>query len=197
MDVREDDLVLRPDFRVGSAILAAIAVAAAAIVAAILIGDAPTVFAPIVGGVFAVLFLFVLGSLLRARIVLTQHELVLRGPFSAQHKPRAHIAEVIRARITAPRGATNGNLFVLDESRSLLLRIPADAYRREDLDLLVTTLDVPCSGPSSPINPKKFAETYPGILTKVEQHPYRLALATAAIIVTTLLAVLLVSLAAT
>lgn len=49
MRVREGELVLRPDLRAGLVVLAVMAVATVCIVAAILIGDAPAVFAPVVG----------------------------------------------------------------------------------------------------------------------------------------------------
>lgn len=182
MSVRESDLVLRPDVRTGLLVVTVAVVAGASIVAAILIGDAPTVFAPIVGAMFAALTVLGIGSLLRTRIILTPQEIVVRGLFSRQRRPRPQAAEVVRATITAPRGASGESLFVLDAHRELLIRVSGASFKREDLDLLVAELGVPCDAHSRPVEPKKFAETYPGLISKAELHPYRIAFAIIAVI---------------
>lgn len=182
MSVRESDLVLRPDARAGLIIVTVMVVAGAGIVAAILIGDAPTAFAPFVAALFGALAVLGIASLLRARIVLTPQELVVRGVFSQQHRPRAQAAEIVRATITTPRGSSGESLFILDAQRNLLIRVSGAAFKREDLDLLIAELGVPCSGFDYPVAPKKFAEMHPGLITKAEQHPYRIAFTTIAII---------------
>ncbi|GAA1872139.1 hypothetical protein [Actinomadura bangladeshensis] len=182
MSVRESDLVLRPDVRAGLIVVAVLVVAGASIVAAILIGDAPTAFAPFVAVLFTALAVLGIASLLRARIVLTPQEIVVRGVFSQQHRPRAQAAEIVRATITAPRGASGESLFILDAQRNLLIRVSGAAFKREDLDLLVAELGVPCSGYDHPVAPKRFAEMYPGLITKAEQYPYRLAFTAIAVI---------------
>jgi hypothetical protein len=120
MSVRESDLVLRPDVRVGLIIVTVMVVAGAGIVAAILIGDAPTAFAPFVATLFGALAVLGIASLLRARIVLTPQEIAVRGVFSEQHRPRAQAAEIVRATITTPRGSSGESLFILDAQRNLL-----------------------------------------------------------------------------
>lgn len=80
-------LVLRPALTKGLAVLAAAIVATAGIVAAILAGDAPPVFALIVGVPFAALILLALGALLRTRITLTPDELIEQGLFSRKRRP--------------------------------------------------------------------------------------------------------------
>lgn len=189
------DLVLRPDLRKGLAMLAFMVVAAVAIVAAILTGDAPTVFAPIVGGLFAVLIILAIASLVRARIILTAHEIVVRGLFIWQHRPRSRVAEVVRATLVVPRGGRRENLFVLDAQRDLLIRLPGTNYAREDLDRLVNALGVPCGGPTGPVTAHEFAKTYPGLVSRAERHPYRIAYATAGIVCAAFMAVVLVSIA--
>lgn len=193
MCVREGDLVLRPDLRAGLVTVAFMAVATVGIVAAILIGDAPTVFAPIVGGLFAALAILMIAALLSARIVLTPHEIVVRGLFSRQRRPRSRLAEVVRATITAPRGAAGESLFLLDAHRNLLLRVSGAGYRREDLDRLVNALGVPCGGPDGSIDAKAFAETYPGLVSWAERHPYRTAFTIAGVLCAVAMALLIVS----
>ncbi|MEV0661380.1 hypothetical protein ACIBI3_06670 [Actinomadura luteofluorescens] len=193
----QDELVIRPDFQAGLIVLVVMAVAGAGIVAAILIGDAPTVFALIVGGLFAVLIPLGIGSLLSARITLTAEELVVQGLFFRKRLPRSRIAEVVRASITAPRGGAGMNLFVLDAQRALLVRVQGSLYAREDLARLVDALAVPCSGPEGPVNAKEFAKTYPGLVSWVEQHPYRLGFVIAGVVCVVAMAVALVSIATT
>lgn len=182
MSVRESDLVLRPDARTGLIVVTVTVVAGVSIVAAILIGDAPTPFAPIVGALFTAMTALGIVNLLRTRITLTPQEIVVRGVFSGQHRPRSQAAEVVRATITAPRGASGESLFVLDARRDLLIRVSGAGFKREDLDLLVTELGVPCKVFSHPVEPKKFAEMYPGLISKAERHPYRIAFMIIAVI---------------
>lgn len=194
MSERANDLELRPDPRSGLLVLGTMVVATVGIVSAILIGDAPTVIAPIVGGVFAALIILVIGTLLQARIILTPDEIVVRGMFYRQHRPRSHIAEVVRATITAPRGGAGESLFLLDATRGLVIRVSGGGYKREDLDLLLDALGVLCTVHDRPVEPKDFSRTYPGLLSKAELHPLRLALAITAIICAALMGLALIAL---
>jgi hypothetical protein len=191
----QGDLVLRPDFRTGAIVLTAFLAATVGLVAAILIGDAPTVFAPIAGLVFGVLILLGMAALLRARIILTPHEIVVRGLFFRRRASRSHIAELVRATIAAPRGAVGESLFVLDAHRKLLIRVSGGAYTREDFDRLVKVLGVPCGGPDAAVPAKEFAETYPDLVPWVERHPYRLAFAIVGVMTAGLLALVLIGIA--
>lgn len=193
--MHEDDLVLRPDLRAGLTMLAVVVVAAVCVVAAILIGDAPAVFAPIVGASFTVPIILAIGALLRARIVLTPPEILVRGPFYRQRRSRSHIAEVVRATIVVPRGGAGESLFMLDAHRNLVIRVSGGGYKREDLDQLVIALGVPCSGPDRPVDGKEFEKTYPGLASLAERHPYRLAFATAGVICAAIMTLVLVSIA--
>ncbi|ACZ88577.1 hypothetical protein [Streptosporangium roseum] len=191
----QGDLVLRPDARKGAAFLIAALVATVAIVAAILVGDAPTVFAPIMGAVFAVLIALGSCAFFRARIVLTAHEIVLRGIFFQQRRSRSHAAEVVRATLVAPRASPGDTLFVLDAQRNLLIRVPGSGYAREDIDRLVSALGVPCSGPDHAVDANELAKTYPGLVPWVERHPYRFAFAfaVAGVVVAAVMTLVLVS----
>ncbi|NYE10430.1 hypothetical protein [Actinomadura citrea] len=191
----QDDLVLRPDFRAGLIVLAVLAAATVSIVAAILIGDAPAVFALIVGGLFAVLIPLGIGALLSARITLTAHELVVQGLFGRKRRPRSRVAEVVRASIIAPRGGAGESLFLLDAQRALLFRVQGGLYTREDLTRLVDALGVPCGGPEGPVDAKEFAKTYPGLVSWAERHPYRIAFAVAGVVCAGAMALALVSIA--
>ena len=176
MDVRDagDDLVIRPDSRM---VLSALtAMAGVGIVALILVSDAPNVAAALVGAFFAVLIILVIGASLRDRIVLTAQDLTVRGLFTQQRRPRTQIAEVVRATITTPRGRSNRNLFLLDAQRKLVLRLGIDLYARKDLDRLIGALGVPCDTIDGQITPKEFTQKYPGLLWKIERHPYRIGI---------------------
>nr|BFE32596.1 hypothetical protein GCM10010200_048470 [Actinomadura rugatobispora] len=173
----------------------AMLVATVGIVAAILIGDAPAVFAPIVGGLFAVLIILATGALLSSRIILTSNEIIVRWLFIRQRRSRPRVTEVVRATITAPRGSPGESLFLLDAHRNLLIRVSTGAYRREDLDRLVKALGVPCDGPDHPVNANEFAQTYPGLVSWAERHPYRIAFAVAGVICAAVMALALVSIA--
>lgn len=186
----QDDLVFRPDFRTGLIVLAALVVATVSIVAAILVGDAPTVIAPIAGGLFAAPIILSIGALFSSRITVTAQELVVRGLFTRRRRSRSHIAQVVRATITAPRGTSSESLFVLDAQRNLLVRVSSTPYTREDLDRLVDALGVPCSGPGDPVKAKEFDETYPGLVSLAERHPYRIVFATVGIVCAAALAAL-------
>lgn len=191
----EGNLVLRPDVGTGLITVAVMVLAAVGIVAAILIGDAPTVFAPIVGAVFALLIILATWALLGARIILAPDELIVRGPLFRQRRSRSRVAEVVRATIFVPRGAAGESLFLLDAHGDLLIRVSGAGYKTEDLDRLVKALGVPCSGPTSSVTGKQFAETYPGLISLTERHPYRIAFAVAGVICATAMALILVSLA--
>lgn len=191
-----DELVVRPDYRTGVLVLVILAVVAVGVVSAILVGDAPEGFALIVGVPFAALIPLCIGALVRARITVTAHELVVQDLISVKVQPRSHVAEVVRASITAPRGGAGESLFVLDAQRQLLVRVHGGLYGHEDLGRLVDALGVPCSGPDGPVSPKKFAEAYPGLLSWVERHPYRLAFGFAGLVCVVGLVVVLVAIAA-
>jgi hypothetical protein len=191
----QGDLVLRPDLRKGLISVAVAVVLTVAIVVAILIGDAPTVFAPIVGGLFALAIILVIGSLLRSRLILTAHEIVVRGLFGRQRRPRSLVTEVVRATIVAPRGGRRESLLLLDEHHHLVIRISVSIYTRENLDQLVNALGVPCGGSSSSVDANRFAQTYPGLVSWTERHPYRIAFAVAGVVCAAVVALVLVSIA--
>jgi hypothetical protein len=95
--------------------------------------------------------------------------------------------------LVAPRGAPGENLFVLDAHRNLLIRVSGSNYTREDLDQLVNALGVPCSGPTRSVTANEFAETYPGLVSWAERHPYRIAFAIAGVVCAAVMALVLVS----
>jgi hypothetical protein len=173
----EDHLELRPDFKTGLILVTVMVVAAVSIIAAILAGDAPTVFAPIVGALFAVMITLLTGTFLGSRITLTPHEIIVRWLFIRQRRSRPQISAVVRATLIAPRGSPGDSLFLLDAHGNLLIRLSAGLYKREDFDRLIRALGVPCSGPDHPVRVQEFAEIHPGLVSWAERHPYRLAFA--------------------
>jgi hypothetical protein len=172
----QSGLVLRPDRRKVLATLVVLVVITVGIVTAILVGNAPTVFAPVIGAVFAVLIILAIKALVGGRISLTAQEFVVRG-LVTQRRSRSRVAEVVRATIVAPRVGGTDSLFLLDAHRNLVIRVSGTNYTRRQFDQLVDALGVPCSGPSRPVNAKQLAKTYPGLVSWVELHPNRLAFA--------------------
>jgi hypothetical protein len=172
----QSGLVLRPDRRKTLVTLVALVVITVGVVTTILGGDAPTVFAPVMGALFAVLIILVITALVRGRIILTAQEIVVRG-LVTQRRSRSRVAEVVRATIVAPRAGATDSLFLLDAHRNLVIRLSGTNYTRRQLDQLVNALGVPCSGPSRPVNANQLAKTYPGLVSRVERHPYRIAFA--------------------
>lgn len=185
------ELVLRPDARKGVALLVAGLLAAVVVVAAVLIGDAPTVFAPIVGAAFALPIVLGVCAFVRSRIVLTTDEIVLGGIFSQQRRPRAQAAEVVRAALLAPRGSPGDTLFVLDARGKLLIRLPCGGYARSDVDRLVSALGLPCSGPGHAVDANELDRTYPGLVSRAERHPYRIAFAIAGVVIAAVIVLIL------
>ncbi|MFI0370441.1 hypothetical protein ACH35V_21450 [Actinomadura sp. 1N219] len=172
--------------------LAALALGGAATVAAILIGDAPTVFAPIVAAFWTVLIALGTAALLTSRITLTSHEIVVRGLFIRQHRSRSRVTKAVRATIQVPRGA-NESLFLLDAHGKLLIRVGVNYYKREDVDRLIQTLGVPCTGPDYYGSAKEFTKTYPGLVSWAERHPHRIAFAIASAVLAVTIAAILIS----
>lgn len=185
--------MLRPDRQKALVTLVALAVISVGIVAAVLAGDAPTVFAPVVGGLFAVPIVLVVTALVRGRITLTAQEIVVRG-LGTRRRSRAHVTEVVRATISAPRAGATDNLFLLDAHRKPVIRVSDTNYTRGQLDRLVDALGVPCGGPRGPVSAQQLAEAYPGLVSRAERHPYRVALAGFALGVVIVLAVVGVAL---
>ncbi|GAB3477815.1 hypothetical protein GCM10027440_13000 [Nocardiopsis coralliicola] len=178
-DVRDfrAGLVVRPSRGAGLAVLAVAAVAGAALTAAAASGAAPAFFAVAVGAAFAAMTAAGTVALYRARITLTGDEITVRGAFSTRRRNRSRVTHAVRAVITAPRGASSESLFLLGGDGGLVIRVPSGAYARADIDRLLDALGVPCGGPGRPVDPRRFAETYPGLLPWAERHPYRLAFA--------------------
>ncbi|WP_344887959.1 hypothetical protein [Actinomadura meridiana] len=171
--------------------LTAAAVSGVGIVAAILVGDAPTVFAPIVGGVWAVLIALGTVAFLTSSVTLTPHEVVVRGLFIRQRRSRSGVVRVVRATIHLPNGVGSESLFLLDAHGQSLIRVNVGGYKREDVDRLVEALGVPCDGPNYFASAKEFDKTYPGLVSRVERHPYRIPLAIAGFVAIAVVIVLL------
>lgn len=154
-------------------------------------------FAPIVGAVWAVLITLGVLAFLTSRITLTPHDLVVQGLFTRRRRSRSHITKAVRATIHLPNGAGGESLFLLDAHGRLLIRVNAGGYKREDVDRLVETLGVPCSGPGYFGSAKEFDETHPGLVSRAERHPYRIAFAIIGVVSAAATAVVIVLVATT
>ncbi|MGH3244080.1 MAG: hypothetical protein ACRDNL_27130 [Spirillospora sp.] len=174
----QGSLDLRPGSATGLIVLTVAALSGAGLVTAILIGDAPTVLAPIVGAIWAMLIALGTVAFLTSRITLTPHELIVRSLFTHHRHPRSHITKALRATIHLPNGAGSENLFLLDAHDQLLIRVNVGTYKHEEVDRLVKTLDVPSEGPAYFPSAKEFDKTHPGLVSRTERHPYRIAFAT-------------------
>ncbi|TMR06257.1 hypothetical protein ETD83_05150 [Actinomadura soli] len=172
--------------------LAALGLGGAATVAAILIGGAPTVFAPIVAAFWAV-FDRPGGNGLP---YLPHHPDLARDRRAGAVHPAAPVTLARRkggARNHPGAEGANESLFLLDAHGKLLIRVGVDYYKREEVDRLVQMLDVPCSGPDYFGSAKEFTKTYPGLVSWIERHPYRIAFAIASVVLAVTIAMVLVS----
>ncbi|WP_235432101.1 hypothetical protein [Nocardiopsis sp. RV163] len=113
----------------------------------------------------------------RARIVLTAHEIVIKGAFFQRRRSRSRAVWTIRATVVQPRGGPCDTLFVLDPHGGVLVRVYGANYTAEDMDRLVGALGLPCSGPEGPVTPKELNRFRPGLVTWSERHAYLLGMA--------------------
>ncbi len=169
----QDDLVLRPDLRAGWTRLAVGAVGAVAVTAGLAF-RVGTEAALVSAAVWCVLIPVLIAHVYRARIVLTAHEIVLKGAVLQQRRSRARAARTVRAAVVQPRGGPSDTLFVLDAHGGVLVRVHGALYTTGDMDRLVSALGVPSGGPEGPVTPKELQRFQPGLTTWVERHPYLL-----------------------
>ncbi|OOC55663.1 MULTISPECIES: hypothetical protein [Nocardiopsis] len=172
----QDDLVLRPGLRAGWARLAVGVVTGVVMTAGFAFRIGPGA-AMVVGAVWIVLVVVVAAHLYRARIILTAHEIILKGALFQRRRSRARAVWTIRATVVQPRVPPCDTLFVLDAHGGVLVRVYGANYATEDMDRLVYALGLPCSGPEGRVTGKQLEEYRPGLVSWVEQHPFLFAAA--------------------
>ncbi|WP_150255987.1 hypothetical protein [Nocardiopsis deserti] len=192
----QDDLVLRPGLRAGWARLGVGVVTGVVVTAGIAFRVGPGA-ALAAGAAWIVLVVVVAVHLHRARIVLTAHEIVLKGAFSQRRRSRANAVWTIRATVVQPRGGPCDTLFVLDAHGGVLVRVYGANYTTEDMDRLVSALGLPCSGPEGPVTPKQLQSYRPGLVTWFEQHAYLLGIVFGLIVALAVVAGVLIGVALT
>ncbi|MFD6950218.1 MULTISPECIES: hypothetical protein [unclassified Nocardiopsis] len=148
----QDDLVLRPDLRAGWSRLALGMVSGVIVTAGVAFRGGPEA-ALVVGAAWVVLFSLVAAHVHRAGIILTAHEIVLKGAFFRRRRSRARAVWTVRASVVQPRQGPCDTLFVLDAHGGVLVRVYGAHYTAEDMDRLVHALGLPCSGPEEPVTP--------------------------------------------
>nr|WP_237683610.1 hypothetical protein [Nocardiopsis sinuspersici] len=131
----------------------------------------------VTGAVFIALVSLVAVHLYRARIILTAHEIILKGALFQRRRSRARAVWTIRATLVHSGGDPHDDLFVLDAHGGVLLRVYGANYTTEDMDRLVNALGLPCSGPEGRVTGKQLEEYRPGLVSWVEQHPFLFAAA--------------------
>lgn len=192
----QDNLVLRPALRAGWARLGVGVVTGVVMTAGIGFRVGPEA-AVATGIAWAVLVALVTAHLHRARIVLTAHEIVLKGAVFQRRRSRADAVWTIRATVVQARGGPCDTLFVLDAHGGVLIRVYGANYATEDLDRLVNALGLPCSGPERPVTPRELQRYRPGLVTWFEQHAYLLGMAFAVVLTLAIVAGVLIGLALT
>jgi hypothetical protein len=133
----------------------------------------------IAGGIVAVLFGLAWGSWRASRIMVTRHELIVRGLFTRRRRPRAQAAGVIRAHFMAVNGRVFPTVFVVDRVGKLVIRINVREYDHSGIDHLVSFLGLPHRDAGLVTGPQ-LATIYPGLITSMEANPIRFALRFAA-----------------
>lgn len=119
---------------------------------------------------------------LRARgIVVTHHEIVVRGLLFRRRGQRGRAASVVRARVIQPRAMVFDTVYVRDAGGHLVVRVNGQHYARADMDRLVAFLGVPWSGPDTQVRPSQLDAMYPGVVPWHEAHPYQFGMLGAAV----------------
>jgi hypothetical protein len=192
----QDDLVLRPGLRAGWARLAVGVVTGVVMTAGFAFRIGPGA-AMVVGAVWIVLVVVVAAHLYRARIILTAHEIILKGAVFQRRRSRARAVWTIRATVVQPRVPPCDTLFVLDAHGGVLVRVYGANYATEDMDRLVYALGLPCSGPGEPVTPRQLQRYRPGLVSWFEQHGYLIGAVFAVVLVLAIAAGVLVGVAVT
>jgi hypothetical protein len=173
----QGDLVVRKDRRSGWVRLVGVAVGAALLTGreALIWGEEVALFSAVL---WTVLIVWFAGNLYRAGIILTAHEIVVKGLVLRRRRPRAQVARVVRATVDPPawsRRSSADTFFVLDAHGNVLVRASDSVFRTEDLERLVDALGVPCSDADHPVRAKELHRTHPGLVSWAERHPLLLA----------------------
>ncbi|MEV4253424.1 hypothetical protein AB0J52_09650 [Spirillospora sp. NPDC049652] len=195
---RQRDLVLRPSKRKAGTNLAVAAVTGPilAVSAGFELGRTAGV---VVGAVAALLFVLAGVDTYRSGIVLTSQELIIRRLFRRRRHPRTSAARVLRASIAeGRRNAPTEILFVLDAQGGRIAKVyTGHYYSREDVDRLVSALDVPCDELDRPVSAEEFAKAYPALESWDTRHKALIAFGVPAIVVAMILVLFLIVVART
>ncbi|PDP85529.1 hypothetical protein CQJ94_22425 [Glycomyces fuscus] len=192
----QDDLVLRPGLRAGWARLGAGSVVGVVVTAGVAFRIGPEA-ALVAGAAWTALVVVAAVHLYRARIVLTAHEIILKGAFLQRRRSRSRAVWTIRATVVQPRGGPCDTLFLLDAHGGVLVRVYGASYTAEDMDRLVNALGLPCSGPEGRVTPGELHRFRPGLVPWFERHAYLLGMAFAVAVTLAIVAGLLIGLAVT
>jgi hypothetical protein len=125
------------------------------------------------------IFLGILGwrSLRQRGIVVTPHEITVRGLLFRRRGKRARAVSVVRARVIQPRALVFDTVYVIGADGAAVIRINGQHYARADMDRLVAFLGLPWSGPSDPVTAPQLDAAYPGVVPWHQAHPYQFGMA--------------------
>ena len=168
---------MRKDRRLGWAKLVGGAMCAALLTGefALVWGEEVALFSAVLWTVVIVWFA---GNLYRGVIILTAHEIVVKGLVLLRRWPRTHVASVVCATVLlGPYRRSYDLLFVLDAHGNVLIRVDKEQFRTEDLDRLVDALGMPCDGPDYAVSAKELQRTHPGLMPWFARHPVLVGLA--------------------
>lgn len=118
----------------------------------------------------------------RTAIWVDQDGITERGFFGFRRRvPVADIGSIVFAETfgaTPPQ--TLPQLFVCDRQGRQLVRMRGQFWSRENMDVVVETLDVPYDSVAAMVSTRELRDRYPGLLFWFERHPVIAALAFAA-----------------
>jgi hypothetical protein len=118
---------------------------------------------------WAVVIVVLVGNGLRSRIILTEHEIIVKGMLVRRRRSRAHAARVVRAVILTPQSSGEA-LFVLDARGTLLIMVYGEGFTTGDLDRLVDALGLPCSRPDHALTVSELGRMPPGLVPWSWRH---------------------------
>jgi hypothetical protein len=106
----------------------------------------------------------------RSRIVVTATEIAVTG-FRVRRRPLSEVTSVVRATVVPVRGPVQPTLFLRGAGDRVVLRIRADHYETDDLDLLIRRIGRPAIEHDRPMTAAQLAAEHPGIVPWMERRP--------------------------
>lgn len=174
--------LLRPHshlFRQGVTACVAFMTPVFAVLLSLTIPDGPWVATLVVMGLAAIAITLAAIAYFRAAIWIDPAGITERGFFGLRrHVPMAAIGSIVMAQTFDGSGPQSvPQLFVCDLDGRQVMRMRGQFWSRENMNLVIETLDVPFDPIADTLSARELRRDYPGLLYWFERHPGLAALA--------------------